>query len=206
MHFETETEEEREALAALPLNKAFRVTFPEKITATVEAIRNELLDTSPDPKREILNSYGSILLQRLKNEAEREAYLLRRKEGGRELEEEEREILRRRSGWFKPLQTLRNEVYRKPEEGWNVDGASKRLCLSRSHFEHLYKETFGISFTRDVTEARLTAARTMLCDTQLTVAEIGERCGMATQQHFGRMFRKYVGVTPTEFRRKNGLE
>jgi AraC-like DNA-binding protein len=43
----------------------------------------------------------------------------------------------------------------------------------------------------------------MLRDTMMPISEIYERVGFNDPAHFGRQFRKYYGVPPSEYRRQN---
>ena len=71
----------------------------------------------------------------------------------------------------------------------------------RSGFQHLYKRLFGVSVMSDVIKGRLDRAKRLLSSTNLTVREIGERCGYSNEFNFMRQFKDYVGKTPTEYRK-----
>ena len=46
------------------------------------------------------------------------------------------------------------------------------------------------------------AAKALLRETQMSVNEISEELGMSYPNHFSRMFRKRVGMSPLAFRKK----
>ena len=48
------------------------------------------------------------------------------------------------------------------------------------------------------------AQRDLLDHPELTVAEIAARVGIADPFYFSRLFRSYVGVSPSEFRKNGG--
>lgn len=52
-------------------------------------------------------------------------------------------------------------------------------------------------------ELRLHAAIRLVRDTSYTLAEIASRCGYFDQAHLTRAFRKQLGVTPAEYRRRH---
>jgi len=43
-------------------------------------------------------------------------------------------------------------------------------------------------------------AKDFLKSRQLTVGQVAEATGFTDQSHFGKVFRRFVGVTPLEFR------
>ena len=44
----------------------------------------------------------------------------------------------------------------------------------------------------------------MLLDSDITVAELSQKLGYASPTYFGIVFRKYEGVSPSEFRKNRG--
>ena len=51
-----------------------------------------------------------------------------------------------------------------------------------------------------ITERRMTQARRLLVETDLTVAEVGRRVGYADPVYFGRSFRRAHATTPLRWR------
>lgn len=99
------------------------------------------------------------------------------------------------------LTQLRTTIFTMPECVPSVDEMAEELGMSRSGFQHLYKRLFGVSVMNDVIKGRLDRAKRLLSSTNLTVKEIGERCGYANEFNFMRQFKEYVGQTPTEYRK-----
>lgn len=101
------------------------------------------------------------------------------------------------------LAALRKELYERPGERWSINSAAERLYISGAHFQELYKRAFGISFGADVIKCRTQAAAELLLYTDMTVSEIGYRCGYASSVHFSRQFSKQTGLSPSEMRKRN---
>jgi AraC-like DNA-binding protein len=51
---------------------------------------------------------------------------------------------------------------------------------------------------------RVTRAAELLSGTRLTLKEIGPHVGIADAGTFGRVFRAWCGVSPSEFRKRRG--
>ena len=72
--------------------------------------------------------------------------------------------------------------------------------LSPNYFVLLFAKATGLTPHQYVLRARIDSARLLLKDEALSVAEVARLTGFRTQEHFTKVFRKIVGVTPREFR------
>jgi AraC-like DNA-binding protein len=102
--------------------------------------------------------------------------------------------------YYDALLNIRSMIYRHPEEKWTIARLSEQINLSPSHFQRLYKQTFGISCIADVITCKMQYAKTSLTVSSDTVREIAMRCGYDNEEHFMRQFKKEVGMTPTQYR------
>ncbi len=106
-------------------------------------------------------------------------------------------------GYYDSLLGLRSMIYRHPEEKWTVARLAHQVSLSPSHFQRLYRKTFGTTCIADVISCKLQYAKTSLTATSDTVRDIAARCGYENEEHFMRQFKQYMGMTPTEYRLMN---
>ncbi len=97
---------------------------------------------------------------------------------------------------------LRERIYRNPQLKWNVDVMAADVNMSRSYFQHIYRELFGVSCISDVISAKIEKAKEILSETSCTVSQVSAMCGYDNEEHFMRQFKKLVGVTPTAYRKK----
>ena len=65
-----------------------------------------------------------------------------------------------------------------------------------------FKNTFHCSFEQYLRQIRIKHAKEMLLNTQLSVAEVGERSGYASSRTFRKAFAFVTGETPLNFRKK----
>lgn len=99
------------------------------------------------------------------------------------------------------LAELREKIYRNPQLKWSVDAMAADVNMSRSYFQHIYRELFGISCISDVISAKIEKAKEILSETSCTVSQVAAMCGYDNEEHFMRQFKKLVGVTPTVYRK-----
>ncbi|WP_336694889.1 AraC family transcriptional regulator [Delftia acidovorans] len=76
--------------------------------------------------------------------------------------------------------------------------------LSRSYFIRAFRETTGQTPLQWLQAQRMSVARGLLLESQLTLAEIAAACGFADQSHFTRVFTQAEGRPPGHWRRQIG--
>ena len=102
---------------------------------------------------------------------------------------------------YNSLVELREKIYRNPQMKWNVDSMAAVVNMSRSYFQHIYREIFGVSCMTDVINGKIEKAKEILSETGCTVSQVAAMCGYENDEHFMRQFKKIVGVTPTVYRK-----
>lgn len=73
--------------------------------------------------------------------------------------------------------------------------------LSVSYFVRAFKVTAGDSPHQWILRHRIEKSKVMLANDTATLVEVADCCGFADQSHFTRMFKSFVGVTPSVWRR-----
>lgn len=96
----------------------------------------------------------------------------------------------------KEIQSYLDENYR---NGMDLDDIFDKLHLSVSYAAAIFKKYFNVSPKKYILEHRLGEAQQMLQSTDLSVADIAERTGFNSSNHFITIFRKYIGCTPKQY-------
>ena len=74
------------------------------------------------------------------------------------------------------------------------------MNLSPYYFSKLFKEETGENFIEYLTKLRIQKAKELLVDKEKSMKEICGQVGYSDPNYFSRIFKKSVGVTPTEYR------
>lgn len=83
------------------------------------------------------------------------------------------------------------------------DTIAEVACLSPSHFSRVMKQTFGYSFTELLSRMRVDRAKELLSRSNESLIQICLDCGFSDQSYFTKVFQRYTGVTPGEYRRSH---
>jgi AraC family transcriptional regulator len=82
------------------------------------------------------------------------------------------------------------------------DDLAEVAGLSSAYFYTAFKQAEGVSPRRYVLQCRVERAQELLTSTAMSLAEIAGTVGFANQSHCIQYFRKVVGVTPGDYRRR----
>lgn len=83
-----------------------------------------------------------------------------------------------------------------------LDDLCENFRCSKSTLMNSFREAYGTTINRYVTEVRVSRAKRMLADTDTSVREIAAECGFADQGYFTKVFVAAAGMAPTEYRRR----
>lgn len=84
----------------------------------------------------------------------------------------------------------------------SVEEVATHVGLSTSYFSLLFKQTFGETFIEYVTRERMERAKKLLTESGKSVAQIAREVGYAERRYFTKVFMKYTGDNPTDYRSK----
>jgi AraC family transcriptional regulator len=74
--------------------------------------------------------------------------------------------------------------------------------LSTSHFFRAFRKTFGETPAAYITQRRIRRAQQLMLTSRLPLSQVALECGMCTQAHPCRIFRRFVGINRNASRRQ----
>jgi AraC-like DNA-binding protein len=72
--------------------------------------------------------------------------------------------------------------------------------MSHYYLSHLFKTETGLSPMKYIVHRKIGEAQNLLMNTDMLIGKICDITGFSDSCHFSSMFKKYIGVTPTQYR------
>lgn len=82
----------------------------------------------------------------------------------------------------------------------SLSDLSHRTGYSERQFNRLFQSAFSVAPSQYITNLRLQKAQLLLKNSTDPIGEISWSCGYSDQNYFSRIFKKNIGLTPTEYR------
>ena len=188
-----------EMLAACPVNHAIILTGHTDFSYMKQAIRLGVFDYLLKPvDDEELEETLSLLVKKIQEE-ERDYETLRTKASTK--------------GELIPLpKNMGNHVVDATigyiganyAKAVGLQEAAAYLELSESHLSRLFKEVTGLNFLQYLNAWRVNKSVDLMADPKKNIAEIALACGFPTPGYFAKIFKRFTGRTPTQFRDERG--
>jgi LacI family transcriptional regulator len=81
-----------------------------------------------------------------------------------------------------------------------VEDISYELAVSTRTLQSRFADALGVGVSQEIRRLRLQRAKRLLADPSLTIAQVAGACGFARAQLFSTVFRREIGMTPSEYR------
>ncbi|WP_179215801.1 helix-turn-helix domain-containing protein [Paenibacillus sp. MY03] len=86
------------------------------------------------------------------------------------------------------------------QSGLSLNLLSEEFAISSNHLSKIFKQSTGINFVDYVIAIRMQEAQKLLLEGPSTVNQIAEQVGYTNVTSFMRSFKKFSGMTPSEYR------
>lgn len=98
------------------------------------------------------------------------------------------------------------EISRRYLNDLAAEDIAARLGISGDHLARLFKRRTGFTFNEYLTRFRIRRAVELLRDPSVRIGEVADLCGYGDPRYFSALFRKLVGMTPSEFRSGRAIQ
>ncbi|UOQ44054.1 response regulator [Halobacillus salinarum] len=85
----------------------------------------------------------------------------------------------------------------------NLEVISDKFYVNKNYYCSLFKKVTGENFSTYLKDVRMNKAMKLLVNSDLKTYEISEIVGYRDQRYFSQVFKKYVGIKPTQYRVKH---
>ncbi|MEO3944247.1 AraC family transcriptional regulator [Gorillibacterium sp. CAU 1737] len=100
------------------------------------------------------------------------------------------------------IETAIHLMKMKLEESLTLDEISQYTQISKQHLNHLFKTSVGFAPIDYYLRLKMQRACQLLDLTALSVKEVCHTLGFKDPYYFSRLFRKIIGLSPTDYRNK----
>lgn len=83
----------------------------------------------------------------------------------------------------------------------NLDDIAKLVCLSPTYVSEVFKRKTGENFSEYLIDYRIEIAKDVLKDIRYKVVDVSLMVGYRDSKYFSRLFKKKVGVNPSDYRK-----
>ncbi|MCZ8516907.1 AraC family transcriptional regulator [Paenibacillus filicis] len=83
-----------------------------------------------------------------------------------------------------------------------LDLMAEKLNITSGYLSTYFKEKTGVNFIDYLNDLRIGKAKEMLLESDCKIQDVARRSGYQNMNSFNRMFKKFSGITPSEFRKQ----
>lgn len=80
---------------------------------------------------------------------------------------------------------------------------AKKFNVNASYLSSLFKRDTGLTLTEYVNTKRIERAKMLLTTTSMQIQTVARTCGIFDVNYFAKIFKKYTGKTPVQYRNEN---
>lgn len=85
-------------------------------------------------------------------------------------------------------------------ENITLDIVAEELGVSSFYLSKLFHKHTGMNFTEYLTQKRIAQAKRLLENGEMNIKEIAYATGFNSQSYFSKIFKKYVGIAPSDYK------
>lgn len=93
-------------------------------------------------------------------------------------------------------------IHRNLERNIKRSDIAGEVNLNEDYLSRLFKQKMGVSLKEFIITEKMNSARSLIKNTTLPISAIASRVGFSNFSHFSQLYRKVIGVTPTEDRQE----
>ena len=170
----------------LPWDSLIHIGYPEILTPYIKRMQKELVIDDPLANRAILNQLEGMLLA-----------VAREYRNERKLQDE----LTHAERYYFPLFTMiRAQMLENCQDHITIETLAKKVNLSQERFAVLYRKFFKNTPYAELINARLILAQRLLLNTSMEIKKLSATCGWDDIHYFSRLFKKKLGICPSQYR------
>ncbi|WP_412989518.1 Ada metal-binding domain-containing protein [Pediococcus siamensis] len=107
-----------------------------------------------------------------------------------------------KTAFDQPIQASQRFMQKHYAQPLTVAQVAAAVHLNTSYFEHRFRKQTGQSVMRYLLDVRMAHSRDLVSEAELSIQTIARRVGFQSGNYFGRVFKAYFGVTPSNWQQQ----
>ena len=103
------------------------------------------------------------------------------------------------------VQAAKAYIERHSREKFSLQAVADALYVNKCYLLRQFRARTGGTLLKYHNQVRCEQAKQMLAEPALSISEVGEAVGFVSSAHFAHVFKKTVGMTPTEYRNAHAV-
>lgn len=101
------------------------------------------------------------------------------------------------------LEHVKQYVQQHFSDPLSLSSIADYVFTNSSYLSRIFKEEYGIPLSSYINQVRIAAAKKLLLDTDDLIIDIALACGYNYIPHFNRIFKEFVNMSPTQYRKQH---
>jgi len=101
----------------------------------------------------------------------------------------------------RPIRLAKQVILEHYMEAITLEGVAELIHMNASYLSSIFKNDTGINFSDYLINCRIEVAKELLKNTNSKMVEVAEKIGYTDAKYFSKLFKKVVGIKPSEYRK-----
>lgn len=103
------------------------------------------------------------------------------------------------------IYSITSYIHSHYSEELSLERLAQQFCISSCYLSHQFKDITGFTITDYIQMTRVRNVQSLLINTQIPITEAAVPCGFASFSQFNRVFRKHIGMSPSQYRKQYAM-
>ena len=100
------------------------------------------------------------------------------------------------------VEKVMEEIEKDISANHTLNCMAKKMCVSPGHLSKVFANDMGMTLTEYVNRKKVEYGAYLLTTTEDKICTIAIQCGMRDNNYFSRLFKRYAGISPAEYRKR----
>lgn len=105
----------------------------------------------------------------------------------------------------KKIYSVTSYIHAHYSEDLSLDTLAQKFYISSCYLSHQFKDVTGFTLTDYIQMTRVRNIQSLLINTRIPITEAALSCGFASFSQFNRVFQKHIGMSPSQYRKRNQM-